>query len=162
VAFIALSLLVFTQCEKEDQNGNSYEFIDQNLQGKISNAGWFFASGDAIEFSNTEETTFMISLHSTPTDDPCLEFYEDNYILFSISGEIGLKELSLDFSGGTESFTVTFVEAISPPQNNIATEGAVEIISIDTELGIIKGRMDIRFDDKNHVNGEFEVSICNF
>ena len=136
-----------------------YEFIDQDLQGKISAIDWEYQSGKA-RISHFDDTKLSIDIYSETPDggDQCDAgaFTSSNYyIIFSIPNETGVYQLST-------SQSVTFVDSSGDILNNtIAMTGAVEILSIDTS-GNVTGRMDVRYsyNDEDYVNGNFIAAYC--
>lgn len=153
------AILVVTSCGKDD-SGPSYNFLNQNLQGTIDGISFNSKGGTASD--GFEDGDFSISIYDTNEEgDVCDVFSSDNVsIIFSIKAEVGLYELSFDLN----SFDGQTVTLLNPngeggiPQNNIATLGAVEVLTItETEL---TGRMDARMDAENSVNGNFTVQFC--
>lgn len=152
-------ILLISSCGKDD-SGPSYNFLNQNLQGTID--GISFNSKGGIVSEGFEEGDFSIRIYDSEEDgNVCDIFSSENVsIIFSITAEVGLYELSFDLN----SFSGQTVTLLNPngeggiPQNNIATFGAVEILTItETEL---TGRMDARMDAENAVNGNFTVEFC--
>lgn len=152
--FIATSL--FTSCGNDDEAGPTYSFINQNLQGTIDGIP-FTLKGGRFE-DGFEENEISIDLYDTNEQgDICsILFGEFVNVFFSIPRAVGLYELSFNL----DSFDGRTVTLYNPDNslNIIATEGAVEILSIsDTQ---VTGRMDVRFDEENAVNGNFTVELC--
>lgn len=160
-----LLLIIFTvsivliSCSKDDINKtNSYSFVDQNLQGKIGNTEWDFVAGNVS--LNSWDDSYFFKLYAGELEEPCSGLWDGDYVMFSGAIEPGIYELNWNLSDSENAFTVTLLEDADIPMNNIATEGAVEIISVDLEAGILTGRMDVRSDDETFVNGNFTLSIC--
>lgn len=154
---IATLTLIFVSCSKDEEKTNSYTFIDQNLQGKIGGNAWTFVAGNA-EDSYFTEGNLSIDLYPSELDTPCGFIWDVDYVMFEIPKEVGIYELYFDLSS-FDGYTVTLFET-EGTMNNIATEGAVEIISIDETSGTITGRMDVRADGDNQVNGNFTITYC--
>jgi hypothetical protein len=163
--FISSALILFfsflISCGSDDSEdtGPSYEFINQNTQGTIDGNSFDFGSG-TVEVSPFDSNEFSLDLYddSETFTDPCELFGFGDFVnvFFSVPNAVGLYELSIDFSGGNESRTVTLFNP-ETVLNIIATEGAVEILSIsDTEL---TGRIDVRAGE-SFVNGNFTVVFC--
>jgi hypothetical protein len=148
---LSLAALSFIACEKDETDeGNDYAFINQNLQGKVAGADWEYQSGRSREdfFNN-----FSNDLRETPDSNICSasNSAQGNFILFGGEPTVGLFEL-----GSTK--TVTFVT--DGNNNLVATQGAYEILSVDTVSAIVTGRMDVTYDGDNSVNGNFSITYC--
>jgi len=159
--FYLLVLVMLTSlaisCSDDDESGPSYNFEDQNLQGKIDGEDFILGDGRG-EISFFEDDQLSIDLyHSDEPEDACDVLNSDFvYAFFTIPDEVGIYELFLDL----ENFEGQTVTLFNPDGtlNNIATEGAVELTSItDTE---VSGRIDARMDDDNFINGNFTVEFC--
>lgn len=155
VAMIA-SISIFISCKNEDPEAK-YNFKDQNLQGKVDGESYEFGDGH-FEESQFESDKYSIDLYdASESEDACNLFFSEHVsVFFSIPKEVGVYKLFFNLS----NFTGQTVTLYNPDgsQNNIATEGAVEILTVsDTQ---ITGRMDARMDSDNNVNGNFTVDIC--
>ena len=160
LTFVLLSVVFITSCGSDDESGPSYAFIDQNLQGIIDGISFESKGGTFSEGFDTG--TLSVRIYDvSETDEVCDIFGGESVsIIFSIPETVGLYELFIDLDA-FEGQTVTLVNPNGEdgiPQNNIATIGAVEILSVsDTE---VKGRMDATLDAQNTVNGNFSLSSC--
>ncbi|WP_370086139.1 hypothetical protein [Ekhidna sp.] len=156
--FIIASVILLSSCGGDDA-GPAYNFIDQNLQGTIDGQNFVYGEG-IVEASSFNEGKFSLDLYDEQEEitDICdfFGFGDHVSIFFEIPDEIGLYELFLNL----ESFEGQTVTLFNPDgsQNNIATMGAVEILSISATQ--VKGRMDARMDEANSVNGNFTVQFC--
>lgn len=153
---LGLLLLALASCG-DDDNGPSYEFKNQNLQGEINGQEWSFVDGTA-EVSVFDDTQLSIDLGAVELDDPCNSFGLSGLsVFFSVDNEVGLTELSFSFD--EDGQTVTLYDP-DGSQNFIASAGAIEILTItETE---VTGRLDARYEgeDGNSVNGNFSVTFC--
>lgn len=159
---ICFCLLIFiSSCGSDDKedSGPAYEFLDQNLQGLIDGISFTYGEG-TVEASSFEEGELSIDLYHSDEEitDICdfFGFGEEVSVFFSIPAEVGIYELFIDF----ESFDGQTVTLFNPDGavNNIASIGAVEILSItDTQ---VKGRMDATLDGESTVNGNFTANFC--
>lgn len=62
-----------------------------------------------------------------------------------------------------EGKTVTLVSySETSVDNNIAVEGAYEIISVDTITKLVTGKMDAYIDNDNFINGNFTLKYCSW
>ena len=151
VLAISVAVLSFTSCEKDkDEEGNNYSFVEQNLQGKIGGNAWEQQTGrsKADFFEN-----FFNDLRETADSNICSasNAAKGNFILFGGEPAVGLYELG-------SSKTVTFV--VGGNENLVSTQGAYEILTVDTVDNTITGRMDVTYDDNNSVNGNFTMTYC--
>ena len=163
--FILLSifsfLLFLTSCNDED-SGPSFEFKDQNLQGIIDGIPFEFGEGTVEStFLNEGQLSFDLLDQEEQYDNVCdISFGDEVRVFFDAPNEVGVYELFFDLS----SFNRRVVTLLNPngedgiPQNNIASSGAVEIITItDTQ---VTGRIDATLDGDNTVNGNFTAVFC--
>lgn len=158
LSILSLTLLLNFSCSKDDGNQAAYSFIDQDLQGEFDGEAWHYSTGK-VEVSYFDSTELDFEITSVTSNDPCSDnFLSQDVILFSIPDSVGLYELSLDFTGNSQ--TVTLYDS-GTEMNNIATSGALEITKIDKVNGIVEGRMDATADSKNFVNGNFSITFCN-
>jgi len=154
--FFSLTALV-ASCSDDDEKGPSYSFKNQDLQGEIEGDNWTYADG-YVETTTLEGVeSLSVNLMLTQADGACETFsVEGDQVFFTVPNEVGVYKLKFDlstFSGQT--VTLFDTETVL---NTIATEGAIEILTItDTE---VTGRVDARYDKTNYVNGNFTVSFC--
>lgn len=148
--------IILASCSKDDDDPG-FSFVDQNLQGVIGGSNWTFVSGSG-EDSFFTEGNLSIDLYPEQLETPCGFLIGVDKVMFDIPKEVGIHKLYLDLSNG-KGFTVTLLQA-ETMMNNIAIQGAVEIMSIDTASKKITGRMDVIADSENKVNGNFEVTYC--
>ena len=150
------SIIIFSSCSKDEDNGPAYEFLDQDLQGTID--GEAFVFGDGIVSSSDGELSFDL-LSDMETESACEQFGFGDFVsvFFTIPEAEGIVELSLNL----QSFEGQTVTMFNPETslNVIATEGAVEITSI-TETSV-SGKMDVKYDGENFVNGNFTAVFCD-
>jgi hypothetical protein len=156
IMFFAFALLL-VNCKKDDDSP-SYSFKDQTLSGKIGGTAWSMLSGYASYSVSGQDTTVSFTCYNFASDSPCSATATGDEVSFSLPKKVGVYTLKLDWSDLGNNRTVILFERDSY-MNNIASEGAVEIISIsDTQ---IKGRIDATSDTDNTVNGNFTVSLCS-
>ena len=155
--FVVIAISILASCKKDDENNSGYEFKNQNLQGKIGNVAWQLNSGNAED----DGSELDIDLWVVNETDPCNVLFGDSTrIFFGIDNVVGLTELNLDLTNIFSGQTVTFFIP-DGSQNLVASEGAVEILSIDTATNLVSGRMDVTFDEETFVNGNFTIDYCN-
>lgn len=151
------STALLLSCSDDDEKGPSYSFKNQDLQGKIEGGSWTYADG-YVETTTIEGVeSLSVNLMLAQVDGACRNFsIEGDQVFFTVPNEVGVYKLKFDlstFSGQT--VTLFDTETVL---NTIATEGAIEILTItDTE---VTGRVDARYDKTNYVNGNFTVSFC--
>ncbi len=156
----SISLLTSISCSSDEDDGPSYDFVNQNAQGTIDGISFNFGEGTAEE-SLIDASELSIKLYDNSEDftDVCdfLGFGDFVSVFFSIPNAVGIYELNFNLDGSEDARTVTLFNP-AETLNIIATEGAVEILSIsDTE---VTGRLDVRALEGNAVNGNFTVVIC--
>ncbi|XOV93067.1 MAG: hypothetical protein ACFHWX_23075 [Bacteroidota bacterium] len=148
--------LILTSCNKDDDgNGPTYDFKDQNLQGKIDGIDFNLGDG-AVDLFNEELSFNLYSDQESTAACDLFGFGDFVQVFFAIPEETGLLELNLNLSSG-DGETVTMFN----PENSlnvIATEGAIVITEI-TET-TVSGKMDIQFDEDNFINGNFTAEFC--
>ena len=153
LALLMASTLIFSCSDDDDDSG--YSFKEQTLQGQIGGDDWEFKVGTA---EMQENDTLWIDLYGVDDEDPCNNWnIEGDYLLFFIPAQVGVHELSFNWETGGQ--TVTFYDE-SATMNNVAVEGAVEILSIDETNGEVTGRIDAKIDGDNEVNGNFTAVYC--
>lgn len=152
--------LLITSCNKDEDNGASYSFKDQNLQGLIEGIAFDFKDGTASEGFEEGELFIKLINETEPSEEACEAFGTEKVnVIFSIPNQVGIYELSFSFSGSSNQ-TVSLVDNESDeiPLTVVATLGAVEILSISENQ--ITGRMDARADGSSFVNGNFTADFC--
>ena len=190
-SILIISCLVYVSCSSDDDsavtnvvnndpvNQDTIEYIDQDLQGQVEGEDWTYVDGVAsssqftgdslyrtfISIGSEEQDTSGFCSLSNPDDKP--------YVLFSLRHQSPIletveKTLSFDFSGETESFTVTLVsypDSSSIPNNRILSAGKLEILEVDTVEKLVRGRMAVSDElegNANSVNGNFSIYYCDF
>lgn len=134
------------------------------MKGQIAGRAWSFRFGTAVQPVGSD--TWMVALHEKdPGGDPCaakMIAAPGNEIY---SAHFHLKELKagpLDFSMGGGKGAVTLSKT-SSTGTGIANDSTVafgtgKIQSVSANE--FSGRLDVRGDDKNVVNGQFIVRLC--
>ncbi len=145
------------------ETNDAYSFIDQDLQGEHTNSQWDFISGYAEE-DYFDETMWSFTLYNIPPAEDAPPSFGyigtvEPRLMFSTMKQVDLNELHYDLYS-SDNFTVTFYNP-ETAMNTVATQGAVEILSIDNTENTITGRMDVWYGDKSeyHVNGNFTVPL---
>lgn len=158
IILLCLTLLI-SSCGKDD-SGPSFDFKNQNLQGTIDGLPYTYGEGtvELTTIDGEEELSFDLYHSSEDISEACdfFGFGDHVNVFFFIPAKVGVYQLSFDLS----SFDGQTVTLYNPDGsvNNIATLGAVEILTI-TETQVT-GRMDARMDAENSVNGNFTVEFC--
>lgn len=122
------------------------------VAGTIGGVAWEMVTAD-VQPDLFEEGRLSVTLYADAIE-PCGFGSSDlPFVLFSIDPTVGEHPLTLF---GEPSQTVTLV--VPPAQNNIATEGLIEIRSVsdtEVEMGLVAF-----MDDDNSVNGSFTADRC--
>ncbi|MEP1097104.1 MAG: hypothetical protein ABJG78_18465 [Cyclobacteriaceae bacterium] len=157
---VSFSLLFLVSCSKDDAaDGPGYEFIDQNAQGMIDGISFTFAVGTSEVRNDGEDLSVDFYDVTEELTDVCgfFGFGDSVSVFFSIPNAVGVYELSFSLDNLEDGRTVTMFNP-AKTLNILATEGAVEILSIsDTE---VTGRIDARAGDGDAINGNFTLTIC--
>jgi hypothetical protein len=157
---LSLFLIVAFGCSKTEETPSStYEFKNQDVTGKINKVAWTYADGYAdVSSSSGSEPRVRVSLVLAQSKKGCDIFLATgNQVVFSLPAKVGLYKLSFNLNGGT-GYTATLLENATIPNNLIASDGAIEILTLTSTE--ITGRMDARYDGESFVNGNFKVAIC--
>ncbi len=176
ILLLVLAFGLFQCSESDDVNplGGSFtpDYKNQPLQGKIAGEDWTSVSGTVSTLMlGTDTFQHQFSVMDTLVDTTFCTggTGQRSFIFFFLQDENaivvpGEKKLKLDFNNLADNYTVTFVsyDDDGNPENNIATKGAYEILTVDTTNRLVTGRMDIPLDDNNFVNGNFSIRYCNF
>ncbi|MCF8370742.1 MAG: hypothetical protein K9H64_03910 [Bacteroidales bacterium] len=149
--FIAVIAIFLFSCNRKVDP--PYQFVDQDLRGKIVNQEWDFVDGVA-RVSTVSNDTVLIGLYNAKLEKDCSYAISEEGLTFFVPFFEGLYQLSGDWDSPQ---SVNFYRGIT---NLTAWRGAIEIISIDTVSNIINGRIDATVDDNSSVNGNFVVSLC--
>lgn len=151
-----LAILFLVSCKKK-----THEFEAQALTGKVNNEEWTFAMGTATLLSK-DSLPDSLSLHfyAESFTNPCDSnlSYARDFVYTSLPADTGLHIYSFDFVTHEGSY-VTF-EHQATAVRHTAIKGAIEIQEIDTTNQLVKGRLDIRYDAKNCINGDFQLEYC--
>lgn len=154
--FILLVLFAVISSCKKDDDAPGYNFIDKALSGKIEGGSWTFRSGYVDSSSYEGVKKLSMSFYGV-TGDACSDFLDGDRVIFSVPMKIGVFPLKFSFTDLEGSQTVTLFDD-ETSMNNIATSGAIEILSISSTS--VTGRIDATSDDDNTINGNFTVSFC--
>jgi hypothetical protein len=153
-AFLLLLAATVFSCKDDKEEGNKYDFKDQELSGQIADENWIYDDGYAEVDGNNRLRINLMDAHEGLTGCEA-EWAQTDMVFFSCPNAVGLYEL--DFEGTGSGQTVTLFD-YAEVFNYISNEGAVEILSI-TETSVT-GRIDARGDDDFFVNGNFTIDRC--
>jgi hypothetical protein len=152
---VAVAIL-FTTCIGYNYNAC---YSDQDLQGKIGGNEWSCQSGKA-EYVCEKRHYLAFSLYSSDNQDPCAVEDYSSKVMFSLPAEEGVYKLKSSIRSLSNNTVATLYDA-TEKVNNIATNGVIEIIEIDTVNKMIKSRACIDGGEDNYVDGNFMVYLCN-
>ena len=143
-------------CGGKDGGGGSYsaeDIEDASVRGTIGGTAWEMVTAD-VQADPFDDGLVSVSLYADAVE-PCGFATSDlPFVLFSIAPVVAEVPLSLSLGGPGQ--TVTLV--VPPSQNNIATEGLVDVRAVsDTEIEI---GLVAFMDDDNQVNGTFTAERC--
>lgn len=155
IVLLCTILLSVNSCKKdnkeEDQeNTPAYNFLNQTAAGKINAVPWTFIGGTARQ-DYFEQSKMRIQM------------YSDTAYCFGAPFTDGVI-VTLPKSTGLYLFTSSQTGTIYQyPGTNLGVyeKGAIEILTYDTVQGIVTGRIDIKYDNDNYVNGNFSLIYCN-
>ena len=137
-------------CGKDDPKP-SYEFKNQTASGKIEGVAWTFVEGRAEDNGDNISIDLMLEQSEAPCE--IFGFGEGDVVFFTIPNAVGLYKLQM----GANSQTATLFDE-DDFLNVIAVDGAIEILTITTTE--VTGRLDVRSDSNNFINGNFTVTLC--
>jgi hypothetical protein len=156
-SLLIISMAILFSCKDEDEKP-SHSFKNQNLSGKIGNSSWTFSDGYADVYGLEEESQVSVDLFQEAEDgEGCCALAKGNEVLFTLPNKVGLYMLKFELNDFENSVVVNLFEE-DGYVNNLASTGAVEILSISETQ--VSGRIDARIDDESFVNGNFTVNIC--
>lgn len=138
----------------KEGGGYTVDDIDPgNVAGTIGGAAWELVTAD-VQPDPFDDATISVSLYAEELETCGFASTDLPFVLFSVEPTVGEYPLSFSLTSGGQ--TVTLVEP--PAQNNIATEGIIQVISVsdtEVEIGLV-----VVIDDDNTVNGTFVAERC--
>lgn len=171
IALLGLAIS-FTACKKNDDtvtpSGYKVNYKNQPLQGEINGQAWSYVLGEANSYQWTApEYAHSFNITDTTDSDTCYAYSNKrSRIIFSFDDLNAIltkvtNKLKFDFTADSKTVTFVYYESGSPI-NNIVTEGAYEILSVDTVTRLVTGRMDVKIDNDNYMNGNFTLKYCSW
>jgi hypothetical protein len=128
--------------------GEGEAIVDTPLSGTVGGQAWTFVAGDTDAFLSEGESEFFASLYAA-TFTPCgFDTPTGDFLIVSVPKEVGEYDFSL-------SLNMTFAVG---SDNLVATDG--RIIVDEVTATTVRGGLVGDFDGDNHVNGQFELTIC--
>ncbi|MCH2045054.1 MAG: hypothetical protein MK212_13130 [Saprospiraceae bacterium] len=149
-------LLLLISCNKK-----THEFEAQVLAGKVNNEEWILEMGTATLLTKDSfPDSLSLRLYAESFSNPCDSnlSYTRDYVYTTLPADTGLYTYSFDFISHRGSYAIFEHQATGI--RHTAIKGAIEIQEIDTINQFIRGRLDIRYDAKNCINGNFQVEYC--
>lgn len=128
--------------------GGGEEIVDTTLSGSVGGQPWTFVAGHTDAFLSEGESDFFAELYAG-TFTPCgFDTPTGDFLIVSVPKEVGEYDFSL-------SLNMTFVVG---SDNLVATDGRVVVDEVTATT--VRGGLVGDFDGDNHVNGQFELTIC--
>ncbi len=180
ILLASVGLLGFFACTSDDDEVNpgfEVNFKDQDLQGKINDSTFLYTDGLATSTGNTQGFLHKFVILDTLVDSTTCTSVLDTTreVIFSYLDTNALvipgrTNLFFDPLGSANSnVTVKFfywyfdeMDSVLKREQVTVSEGAYEILSVDTSTNVIEGRMHIRENAKNLVNGNFTLKYCSY
>ena len=174
--FVALCGLIFLgSCNDDDDVGPGefqVNFKDQDLQGEINDSSFFYTGGLVDTDSAPSGFTHKFQIIDTLVDSTTCQPVNDTIrkIIFSYTDGNGLVKpgrTDLFFAPGAPASSIitikfSYYDADTVVQQIVVSQGAYEILTVDTAMGIVTGRMHVKENNKNKVNGNFTLRYCDF
>ncbi|HOX31565.1 MAG TPA: hypothetical protein PLB91_04500 [Spirochaetales bacterium] len=167
---LSVAALLLAGCPSGGGGGgdDTYEIIDQPLQGNFNGKVFDYNSGYAEADDETGEYHFY--LYNVEPADGFQPWEAGAYlgseyleVLFSVPQAVGTYDLYFDLYdwSSEENQTVTLYDPIDDSLNILCDLGSIRIDSIDTVSGIIQGAIAARPSDdgSDWVNGTFAIEI---
>jgi hypothetical protein len=171
-----LGLLIFNSCDSGEEIDPSFKvnYKNQDLQGKIDGLEWNYQSGSVFSAPTGNEFfhtfTILDTLGDTLIGDSlvCLNLVDSTpriiFVMNTDSALVQLGETKLFHDPLQPSLTInikfSFYDADTVKQFVTASQGAYEILNVDTTDNFIEGRMHVKANGKNVVNGNFRIPYC--
>jgi hypothetical protein len=133
-----------------DGGGGNVTISDQPLAGVIGGQPWTFGSGETDAFLSTADTFFVNLYPGTVT--PC-----------SLGGPTDADLVTMEVPTAPGSYPLSLQRNVtlyvaSTSFNNVATRGLLVIDSVTATT--VSGGLNTTYDDSNHVDGQFQATIC--
>lgn len=141
----------------ETENDGSGEYATGAAKGKVFGTPWVFANGRAIPTDDDDLTKpFLLQFLSKKYEFPCQELSyqadDDRRVDFELPLKVGEVDL-------TDKAKFAFVNAAPDPEEAVpGPAGKVQITAVDKAK--VRGRVNVRANDLNRVNGIFVIDRC--
>ena len=119
------------------------------LSGFIAGQAWTIASADTNAFLS-DDSSYFATAYGEPVEACGIAATTQGELLLSVPTALGDYPLGLDMSA-------TFYDP-NTNDNLIATQGHLVVDALTSTT--ISGGAVIEFNDDNHVNGRFSITIC--
>ena len=143
VVWLALVLIATTKC------GSGFE--DHDLSGKYAGLDWEYKSAKVI-VNPVNSDVFIIEISDAEFDEPCGNMNRGNFIGTTCPAKVGTYEFGEP--------TLRFATFQSTGSTIAVNSGAIQILAIDKENKIVKGRLMADYDELNFANGYFTAWLC--
>lgn len=147
-------IILIGACKKEEKDPNKeippHNFLSQNMSGKVNDTAWSFKIGRVQALTVVlHEITFI---DSTLHTDSC---GANSNILLGTAVPYPIKPGLYAIKENVRNFDIRYNQEII--RNFV---GALEITSVNEDTKLVTGKIDVRKDDKNYLNGNFTVKLC--
>ena len=153
-----LAALLLAACSSSGGGGYSVKDIKATAPaGTINGMAWTLTTATI----QNDGTNLNVNLFGDPTVASCAQFESSSstipFVLFTMPAQVGTRPLQLSLSSLTDpnNQTVTFVTP--PSNNNVATDGLLDVSALDSAsvtLGLVADA------GQDSVNGTVTVALC--
>ncbi len=157
-------------CGSDDEVNPTFtvNYKNQELQGKIGGEDFLYIDGLVTSAPTGNQFLHTFTILDTLIDTlTCLPVSDSTKIKWTITADSALvqpgeRKLFFDPLEPSKTVSIRFIyyDTDSTQETVTVTKGAYEIVSVDTTLNIISGRMHVKKDNKNTVNGNFKLRYC--
>jgi hypothetical protein len=133
-------------------SGGTVTISDQPLSGVIGGQTWTFGSGETDANLSTTDSFFVNLYPGTVTPCAFAAPAGTSQVVMTVPATPGSYPLSLQRNVSLTSYVG------NTSYNNAATRGLLVIDSVTATT--VSGGLNATFDDANHVDGQFQATIC--
>ncbi len=171
---VAATVFVYSCSDDDEVDPQEFQvnFKDHGLQGEINDSSFFYLDGFVTSKAGSGGVLHVFEILDTLVDTVnCISVVDTiRKIKFSYTDNNTLVvagRTNLFFAPGaspSDIVTVRFFyyDEDTVSQTVVVSQGAYEILNVDTALNIIEGRMHVKEDGKNQMNGNFTLRYCSY